>query len=677
VFPGSLAYTEDTMRVAGYIRTSRGEKCSDPARQRNAIDQWIAAHGHVLVEIYEDRGGARSEAENIKKRPDFIRLLADAKTGAFQAICVEEYTRFGTADVYEFMGYAGALRRVRVQLWEARGNRLLNDKPEKIGEILTNSVLPAHSSTQESMDKSSRSLGGKLDRASRGLWQGGTILGCSAVECRNVQGELLWVVEEVDGELVQTYPGGRQERRESFPTDRQTRGDSADRLRLVPSNNPQHREAVRLIFNLYDQGVCTPTIAHRLNALGYCTNRGTPYYSGLIPGILRGSHFAGRTAYGKERKGKHYRKQRGQELKYERVEDDAPAREYLNHSDWLLGPEFEGAIISFELWERCQSRMDSRYGKRSPRNLQCWLSPVLYCGDCGQKMTAWMPRPRYLRYGCQKAKKCKGGCHANTVSHHKLEAIVHQYLADTGQSLAGLSEGEGLAPLYAQQVDARTRLGEIRLAIESYLYDKLGDYYQYKQTAKGYRVFQVPDLPDGSQRVRLPDFTGRHEAISWLLSELERRESAQTREALAQARVEHSRLSTLYRTDLPPLLREQLLADIRAQEAEIERLEGCLSGLGSQLLDTLQELRELAQQIEITRELLQSEDAARKAAALQSVIKEIRCEFGPISGRDGRERRGLTAVRITPVLGESRVFAPDALPSSRPPVRPRGPGSTP
>jgi hypothetical protein len=315
----------------------------------------------------------------------------------------------------------------------------------------------------------------------------------------------------------------------------------------VPSKNPQHREAVRLIFELYDQGVCTPTICRRLNALGYRTNRGEPFYHNPILGILRGAHFAGRTAYGKERRGKYYRKARGQDGKYERVEDDAPAREYLGRSDWIMGPEVadsvrnevaKGAIISFELWERCQARMDSRYGKRSPRNLQCWLSPVLYCGDCGCKMTAWMPRPGYLSYGCQTAKKCKGGCHANKVPHHRLEALVIAYLDEIGQSLAALSEGEGLAPLYAQQVDARTRLGEIRLAVECYLYEALGDIYPYKETAKGYRTFQVTGLPDGKQSIRLPDFTGRHEAISWLLDELERRESAQTREALQQARVE-------------------------------------------------------------------------------------------------------------------------------------------
>jgi hypothetical protein len=334
-------------------------------------------------------------------------MLADAKTGSFQAIAVEEYTRFGTTDVYEFMGFAGQLRRARVQLWEARGNRLLNDKPEQIGAILTNAVLPAHSSTQEVLDKSSRSLGGRLDRAARGLWQGGVILTCSAVECRTASGQLLWTVEEVDGALVQSYPDGRRVTRDTFPTDRQTRGSGADQLRLVPSTNPAHREAVRLIFTLYDQAINTTTIAWRLNALGYRTNRGEPFYCRLILNILRGAHFAGRSSFGKERRGKYYRKARGQELKYERVEDDAPAREYLGHSDWLLGPPVadcdrtqvaDGAIISFELWERCQARMDSRYGKRSPRNLQCWLSPVLYCGDCGTKMTAWVPRRGYLRY---------------------------------------------------------------------------------------------------------------------------------------------------------------------------------------------------------------------------------------------------------------------------------------
>jgi hypothetical protein len=56
------------------------------------------------VAWYEDRGGKRSEAEDVKRRPDFNRMMAQAqgKPRPFDAIVVEEDTRFGAKDVWQF-----------------------------------------------------------------------------------------------------------------------------------------------------------------------------------------------------------------------------------------------------------------------------------------------------------------------------------------------------------------------------------------------------------------------------------------------------------------------------------------------------------------------------------------------------------------------------------------------
>jgi hypothetical protein len=126
----------------------------------------------------------------------------------------------------------------------------------------------------------------------------------------------------------------------------------------------------------------------------------------------------------------------------------------------------------------------------------------------------------------------------------------------------------------------------MRLEIESHLYQRLPALYPYRQNQNGYRIFEVPDLP-GGKRIRLPDFTGRHDAIEWLLQQLGLAESAEARAVLQGAREEQRRLSDLYQSDLPPILRGQLLTRIRAQEAEIERLEGELPKLGSQLMDAI------------------------------------------------------------------------------------------
>jgi site-specific DNA recombinase len=81
------------MRVATYLRVStEGQAAEDKyglARQRASIAEYTSREGHEVVREYEDAGYSGSSAD----RPALSAMLADAATGAFDAILVHSWDR--------------------------------------------------------------------------------------------------------------------------------------------------------------------------------------------------------------------------------------------------------------------------------------------------------------------------------------------------------------------------------------------------------------------------------------------------------------------------------------------------------------------------------------------------------------------------------------------------------
>ena len=84
----------DQKRAVGYVRVSttgqvEGESL---ATQRERIATFCRAHGYELTRIYADEGVSGAST---KKRPEFLRLLEDAKAGLFHRLVVCDLSRFG------------------------------------------------------------------------------------------------------------------------------------------------------------------------------------------------------------------------------------------------------------------------------------------------------------------------------------------------------------------------------------------------------------------------------------------------------------------------------------------------------------------------------------------------------------------------------------------------------
>jgi DNA invertase Pin-like site-specific DNA recombinase len=617
------------MRIAAYVRTSLGEKASDPARQYARIEEWAAKYGHVVVVTYEDRGGRRSDAEDARKRPRFQAMLQGMKSGTWDAIAVEETSRFGTKDHYQFTHYLYLLREASVQLWDAGRDKLINPSPDEMGECLT-TTIHSMGDHKENVVKSSRSTGAKLEKAKLGLHQGGQPMACSAIECRTPAGVLLWLAEIVDGWVIQTYPDGRQITRRKMPSDK----NREDQLRLVPSLNPSHRAAVKLIFESYNGGKGTPTIAHILNGMGHRTNQGKLWTPIMVRSVLRkGIHFSGVAAFGKVKTGKYHRRSKG--AKFDRVEYPKGI-ERVPPSDWLLGPEQDyEPVISRELWDLVQIRLADRVSPKSPRNADAWLSGLLRCGGCGRRMTSWNTKRDGLKYACTTyMAHGKGNCTPNTVRHDRLVPLVERYLVDTCQTLEGVREEGWLSQLFGERDQLKDQLSSIRQAAEACLYERLGDFFLYEQ-GKGknstFRYFTI-DMPGNpatlegprSETFRLPSFNGSIAILEYLIDSLEAAEHRQSRVRLSELTDQHAKLCALFTGELPDLLRTKLLADITLAENEMSRLRVVIgSGLGGQLRTISKQLVNLAQRVGQARRILSREDLKGKARALRGVLVSL------------------------------------------------------
>src|SRR5215216_311734 len=87
--------TRPITRVAGYIRVSSEEQTDNYSlsAQERAIRAYCEAHGWELVAFYADEGES-AWSDDAGSRPKFAAMLADAETGAFDALVVHKLDRF-------------------------------------------------------------------------------------------------------------------------------------------------------------------------------------------------------------------------------------------------------------------------------------------------------------------------------------------------------------------------------------------------------------------------------------------------------------------------------------------------------------------------------------------------------------------------------------------------------
>lgn len=148
------------MRMAAYCRvsTEKEEQLSSLANQREFFEQYANKEGDVLVRIYADEG---ISGKSMKKRDEFMQLLRDSETGAFDYVAVKDISRFAR-NTSDFLYGIRTLRSNGVDV------RFLSSSRTVIGESEFILTVFAALAQEESANLSKRVIFGKRQNAKKG-----------------------------------------------------------------------------------------------------------------------------------------------------------------------------------------------------------------------------------------------------------------------------------------------------------------------------------------------------------------------------------------------------------------------------------------------------------------------------------------------------------------------------
>lgn len=107
---------ELTMRIALYLRVSKGEQHSE--NQRFVLEEALARRG-TIVEVYTDEGISGWKGRD--KRPAFDQMLKDAGRGKFDLIATWAVDRLGRS-LQDLIFFLGDLRACGVDLYVHQQN---------------------------------------------------------------------------------------------------------------------------------------------------------------------------------------------------------------------------------------------------------------------------------------------------------------------------------------------------------------------------------------------------------------------------------------------------------------------------------------------------------------------------------------------------------------------------
>ena len=372
-------------KVAIYARVS-----TEHEAQINALENQIQYYDNILeqhpewelVGRYVDEG---ITGTSVKKRKNFLRMMEDAKNGMFSLILTREVSRFARNTV-DTLQETRKLKSYGVEVYFTEDNIRTSDDTD--GELRL--TLMATLAQNESKKTSVRvKAGQKISFENGVLYGNGNILG----------------YDRVGRELVV---------------------------------NPEQAETVKMIFNMYHDGMGCKQIAYELEKRGRITSTGlTHWQPGTISRLLRNSFYCGKIVYRKQ------------------YVPDYLEQKKINNYDEVDKIEITGKhepIISEELFNDCQRRLDAKTvnrlrGKHAINPPKSAYARILKC-QCGSNFERrkWHKyKDGRIRYGfeCYKQKNhgsyrtrlkkgldTTGCCTTKMFPEWKLKIVAHWLFND-------------------------------------------------------------------------------------------------------------------------------------------------------------------------------------------------------------------------------------------------------
>jgi DNA invertase Pin-like site-specific DNA recombinase len=622
---------------AAYIRVSTDQQ--ETVRQYAAVEAFLERHGVTIPKQhwFKDEGWARDTAD---RRPDFGRLMKLAECGAVNWIVVSERDRFGTPDAHEFLHFLYQLRKWGSRLYDSSDTDWTS---KDIATVIT-AVVDGEKSELEQRGLSKRVLGGKIEKARQGEWQGGAVrlgfdVGCFSRETKK---ELWRVVFEGVNRRLKVYPDGRTERfdgKGNFPQHQ----DKTEVLKVTPSKNQRKIDVAVSLFQRYaTEAISFPALAQYVRECGLAH-----YYGHHVEELLADPIYLGYYAWNKLPCGKFTRFKDGQLVPIanhrRRTTKHAPG-------DWVQSHRLFEPLIDRPLWETVQRKLASRKVRaKAPRSAALYLAGLVVCGHCGRRMVAG-PISRGAHYVCgswhkavRQGKRTLSGCLRNSVKQEVLQAYIDKYLAETGKRLELLTEGTAdptLDRLKGQEgsawqacSDGLTRLCEYLATYHPADYNALLEEYE------GYdlRMFMAAAVDSYQTHFDPARFTTKIAELKAELKELMRQWA-----------------------DLPtPKAKEIARERFALLESQITELEKQQENAAEVVMRHYRQMSDLQVAVAEAQKAMESGRSSqalrRRAEAIRGIIHRIECGFsvtGLTGGGRGRKNSVLSTVTVYPVVGD-------------------------
>ncbi len=239
--------------------------------------------------------------------------------------------------------------------------------------------------------------------------------------------------------------------------------------RLEP--DPDEAPVRVLVHELFAEHRRKKTVARLLNGRGYRTRGGAAFSDTTIARLIEDP-----TSKGLHR------------ANYTTTNDRTKSWELKPESEWVYTPV--DAIVSEELWERCNAIAAASRERRSPaRKSQHLFAGFAFCA-CGRKMYVWASSPKYICEGCR-----------NKIPAADLEAVYREQLRSFLISPDEIRAHEEAATETLREKERLVASGEGELAKIAVEDDKL--YHLYLDGALSKEDFGRRHRPLSERRTQL------------------------------------------------------------------------------------------------------------------------------------------------------------------------------
>ena len=352
-----LPAVKQKKRVAAYARVSR-----DTERLMHSIASQISYYSEMIQRnpdwvyagVYADYAVTGTQTVH---RDEFNRMLADAEAGKINIILTKSISRFArnTVDLLETVRHLKEIG-VEVRFEEQNISTFSGD-----GEVML-SILASFA--QEEV----RSLSENCKWGIRKRYQNGTAL----IKNKHLLG-LMYNTETMQYEII-----------------------------------PEEAEIIRLMFQLYLEGISFRNIANRMNETGFTGTMGGTFSEGTVRQLLHNEVYAGDLCFQKAY-----------------VTDPITKRKVANRGELPMYyiEDAHEAIIDRETWEKVLAEHDRR--TEIATKLNCFSGKIV-CGKCGMvytRKTGVQRGQRYTHWICRAKKETNMTCDSVNFSEEQLKRI--------------------------------------------------------------------------------------------------------------------------------------------------------------------------------------------------------------------------------------------------------------